>query len=63
MNPPPSLTDPEIEHVFEILRTLKKQNVGIVFISHKLREVMEICDRYTPCCATASWCRKATSGM
>ena len=45
--PTTSLTDPEIEHVFEILRTLKKQNVGIVFISHKLREVMEICDRYT----------------
>lgn len=45
--PTTSLTDPEIEHVFEILRTLKQQNVGIVFISHKLREVMEICDRYT----------------
>ena len=29
------------------LRTLRAQGVGIVFISHKLREVMEICDRYT----------------
>lgn len=45
--PTTSLTDPEIEHVFSILRTLKEQKVGIVFISHKLREVMEICDRYT----------------
>lgn len=45
--PTTSLTDPEIEHVFSILRTLKEQRVGIVFISHKLREVMEICDRYT----------------
>ncbi len=45
--PTTSLTDPEIEHVFGILRTLREQNVGIVFISHKLREVMEICDRYT----------------
>lgn len=45
--PTTSLTDPEIEHVFDILRTLQKQKVGIVFISHKLREVMEICDRYT----------------
>lgn len=45
--PTTSLTDPEIEHVFAILRTLRAQGVGIVFISHKLREVMAICDRYT----------------
>ena len=45
--PTTSLTDPEIQRVFEMLRTLKEQGVGIVFISHKLREVMEICDRYT----------------
>ena len=44
--PTTSLTDPEIERVFNMLRTLKKQNVGVVFISHKLREVMEICDSY-----------------
>ena len=44
--PTTSLTDPEIERVFEMLRMLKKQNVGVVFISHKLREVMEICDTY-----------------
>ncbi len=44
--PTTSLTDPEIERVFDILRTLKNQNVGVVFISHKLREVMEICDTY-----------------
>lgn len=45
--PTTSLTEPEIEHVFSMMRTLKKQGVGIVFISHKLREVMEFCDRYT----------------
>ena len=39
--------DPEIEKVFAILRQLREQKVGIVFISHKLREVMEICDSYT----------------
>ena len=44
--PTTSLTDPEIERVFDMLRTLKKQQVGVVFISHKLREVMEICDTY-----------------
>ena len=45
--PTTSLTDPEIERVFDMLRTLKAKKVGVVFISHKLREVMEICDRYT----------------
>jgi ribose transport system ATP-binding protein len=45
--PTTSLTDPEIERVFQMLRTLKQQKVGVVFISHKLREVMQICDRYT----------------
>ena len=40
-------TDPEIERVFQMLRTLRQQKVGVVFISHKLREVMQICDRYT----------------
>lgn len=45
--PTSSLTEPEIERVFEILRTLKDKGVGVVFISHKLGEVMEICDRYT----------------
>ena len=44
--PTTSLTDPEIERVFDMLRTLKAQNVGVIFISHKLREVMEICDSY-----------------
>ena len=45
--PTTSLTEPEIRRVFAMMRTLKEQGVGIVFISHKLREVMEICDRYT----------------
>jgi len=44
--PTTSLTDPEIQRVFAMLRTLRGQGVGIVFISHKLREVIEICDRY-----------------
>ena len=45
--PTTSLTEPEIQRVFTMMRTLKEQGVGIVFISHKLGEVMEICDRYT----------------
>lgn len=45
--PTTSLTDQEIERVFEMMETLKTQNVGIVFISHKLNEVIEFCDCYT----------------
>ena len=45
--PTTSLTDPEIERVFDMMRTLQGHGVGIVFISHKLKEVMEICTRYT----------------
>jgi len=44
--PTTSLTATEIERVFTMMRTLRQQNVGIVFISHKLNEVMQICDRY-----------------
>lgn len=45
--PTTSLTIPEIERVFTMMRTLQAQGVGIVFISHKLKEVMEVCTRYT----------------
>ena len=45
--PTTSLTEPEIKRVFAMMRTLKQQGVGIIFISHKLGEVMEICDKYT----------------
>ncbi|MDR1600067.1 MAG: sugar ABC transporter ATP-binding protein [Oscillospiraceae bacterium] len=44
--PTSSLTDPEIERVFAMMRALRGQGVGIVFISHKLREVARIADRY-----------------
>lgn len=45
--PTSSLTVTEIERVFEMMRVLRDQGVGIVFISHKLKEVVQICDRYT----------------
>ncbi|GAA0468125.1 sugar ABC transporter ATP-binding protein [Alkalibacillus silvisoli] len=44
--PTTSLTDSEIERVFEMMTTLRSQGVGIIFISHKLKEVKRICDRY-----------------
>jgi len=45
--PTSALTGDEIDRVFNMMKILKEQGVGIVFISHKLKEVMQICDRYT----------------
>ena len=44
--PTTSLTDREIERVFNMMKTLEEHNVGIIFISHKINEVMEVCNRY-----------------
>ena len=41
------LTAQETRELFEVLRALKKDGVSIVFISHKLNEVLEISDRVT----------------
>jgi ABC-type uncharacterized transport system ATPase subunit len=41
------LTPQEADELFEILRSLVKQGKSIIFITHKLREVMEIADRIT----------------
>lgn len=45
--PTTSLTVPEIEQVFDLMRGLAKKGVTIIFISHKLGEVVEFCDKYT----------------
>lgn len=41
------LTPQEIEGLFRIMRTLLERGVSIIFISHKLKEVLEICDDVT----------------
>jgi ribose transport system ATP-binding protein len=45
--PTATLTHSEAEHLFRVVRDLKQQGVGIVFISHHLDEIFEICDRIT----------------
>ncbi len=45
--PTTSLTGQEIERIFQMMDTLRSNNVGIIFISHKLEEVIAICDRHT----------------
>ena len=41
------LTPQEASDLFEILRNLQRQGLSIIFISHKLNEVLEIADRIT----------------
>ncbi|AOM41822.1 ribose ABC transporter ATP-binding protein RbsA [Xenorhabdus hominickii] len=45
--PTGALTDTETESLFHIIRELKAQGCGIVYISHRLKELFEICDDVT----------------
>ena len=45
--PTASLSDVEIEQLFEIIRSLTKQGIGIIYISHRLQEIPIIGDRIT----------------
>jgi len=43
--PTSALAEKEIENLFSIMRELKSRGISIIFISHKLEEVLEITDR------------------
>lgn len=45
--PTSSLTIEETNNLFKIIRQLKEEGVGIIYISHKLKEIKEIGDRVT----------------
>lgn len=45
--PTAQLTMAEVEHLYNIIRTLKKKNVTIIFISHRMEELFTITDRVT----------------
>lgn len=42
--PTSSLTEPEINKLFSIVRELKERGVSFVYISHKMDEIFQICD-------------------
>lgn len=45
--PTAALTDAEVERLMHIIRQLRAEGTGIVYISHKLEEIMAIADRAT----------------
>ncbi|MGZ7039576.1 MAG: sugar ABC transporter ATP-binding protein, partial [Thermoanaerobaculia bacterium] len=45
--PTAALTDPEAEVLFGILKRLREGGVGVIYISHKLEEVLRLSDRIT----------------
>ena len=45
--PTAALTDREIESLFKVVDSLKKQGVSIIYISHRMEEIFKICDRIT----------------
>ncbi|MBY5034805.1 sugar ABC transporter ATP-binding protein [Streptococcus gallolyticus] len=45
--PTAALTDRETEHLFQVVDSLKKEGVGIVYISHRMEEIFKITDLIT----------------
>jgi ribose transport system ATP-binding protein len=45
--PTSSLSLPEVTRLFKIIRRLKENGVGIIYISHRLDEIFDISDRVT----------------
>ena len=45
--PTSSLDDSEVEKLFRLMRRLKSEGVGIIFVTHFLEQVYEVCDKIT----------------
>ncbi|MBA4098446.1 MAG: D-xylose ABC transporter ATP-binding protein [Rhodospirillum sp.] len=45
--PTSALTEREVSHLFEIIRDLRAQGKGIVYITHKMNELFEIADEFS----------------
>ncbi len=45
--PTSSLTENEVQHLFAIIRKLRSEGVAIIYISHKIEEILEIADEVT----------------
>jgi ABC-type sugar transport system ATPase subunit len=45
--PTSALSQAEVEKLFRIVRDLKAQGLSVIFVTHRLEEVFEICERFT----------------
>ncbi|QMT32536.1 glucose ABC transporter ATP-binding protein /galactose ABC transporter ATP-binding protein [Alysiella filiformis DSM 16848] len=45
--PTSSLSEKEVAHLFTIVRKLKDRGCGIIYISHKMEEIFQLCDAIT----------------
>jgi methyl-galactoside transport system ATP-binding protein len=45
--PTSSLTENEVEHLFKIIRELRARGVAVIYISHKIEEILQISDEVT----------------
>ena len=45
--PTSSLDDNEVEKLFTMMRSLREQGIGIIFVTHFLEQVYAVCDRIT----------------
>jgi len=45
--PTSSLSDSETEILFSIIRQLKSEGISVLYISHRIAEIFEVCDRVT----------------
>lgn len=45
--PTSSLSDKEVQKLFDFIRMLKEKNISIIYISHRLEEIFTICDTIT----------------
>lgn len=45
--PTSSLSDDEVERLFQLIKDLKSTGIAIIYVSHRLNEIFQICDRIT----------------
>ena len=45
--PTAALSEAEVERLFGIVRNLAKRGIGVIYVSHRLDEVIELCDEVT----------------
>ncbi|WP_244484683.1 sugar ABC transporter ATP-binding protein [Rhizobium sp. Root149] len=45
--PTSALTDKEVDHLFRIIRSLRAEGKGIIYITHKMNELFEIADEFS----------------